>query len=171
MGYFKELFTGAKSLLSGMGITLGYFFKKNVTVCYPKERVTLTRFKGPISFVKSEKTGDHLCIACNACIKVCPSRCMSLVAKKSAVDAKRVLTDFKVNYMLCSLCSLCIDVCPTDALKHDDPRYDMVSLNQRDLVMDLLQPFREAGTPLTKIPVVEVPPLTPASQTGPGGTP
>ena len=155
MGYFKELFSGAYSLLVGLSITMRHFFKKNVTVIYPKERIPMKRFKGPIAFVKSEKTGDHLCISCNACIKICPSRCMSLVAKKSAADGKRVLTDFKVNYMLCSLCSLCIDVCPTDALKHDDPRYDMVSLTQRDLVMDLLQPFRDAGTPLTKVPVVE----------------
>ncbi len=153
--YFKDIINGTVSLLTGMGITLKYFFKKPVTVIYPKERITMKRFKGPIAFVTSEKTNDHLCIACNACIKTCPSRCMSLVAKKSAVDGKRVLTDFQVNYMLCSLCSLCIDVCPTDALKHDDPRYDMVSLGQKDLLMDLLKPFEDAGTPLTKIPVVE----------------
>src|SRR5205085_11971899 len=131
------------------------FFRKPVTVIYPKERIPMKRFKGPIAFVKSEKNGDHLCIACNACIKICPSRCMSLVAKKSAVDAKRVLTDFKVNYMLCSLCSLCIDVCPTDALKHDDPNYDMVSSTQQGMIMDLLEPFEKAKTPLTQIPVVE----------------
>ena len=153
--YFKDIFNGMVSLLTGMGITFKYFLKKPVTVIYPKERIAMKRFKGPISFVKSDKTNDHLCIACNACIKTCPSRCMSLVAKKSAADGKRVLTDFKVNYMLCSLCSLCIDVCPTDALKHDDPRYDMVSLGQRDLVMDLLKPFRDENTPLTQIPVVE----------------
>jgi NADH-quinone oxidoreductase chain I len=156
MSYFRELWDGAKSLLTGMGITLGYFFKKPVTVIYPKERVQMKRFKGPIAFVvDTEKNGDHKCIACNACIKTCPSRCMSLVAKKSAVDGKRVLTDFKVNYSLCSLCSLCIDVCPTDALKHDDPNYDMVSLTQRELVMDLLKPFVERKTPLTQIPVAE----------------
>ena len=157
MGYFKELFNGALSLLTGMGITLGYFFKKPVTVLYPKERIVMKRFKGPIAFVKSEKTGDHLCISCNACIKTCPSRCMSLASKKSAADGKRILADFTVNYTLCSLCSLCIEVCPTDALKHDDPNYDMVSLTQKDLVMDLLEPFRKEGTPLTKIAVVEEP--------------
>ena len=157
MGYFKDIYNGGQSLLTGMGITLRYFFRKNVTVIYPKERIPMKRFKGPIAFVNSEKTKDHLCIACNACIKACPSRCMSLAAKKSVADAKRVLTDFTVNYTLCSLCSICIDVCPTDALKHDDPRYDMVSLTQKELVMDLLEPFRKEGTPLTKIPVVEEP--------------
>ncbi len=154
MNYFRDLFSGAKSLLIGMSITLGYFFKKPVTVLYPKERIKMKRFKGPITFTVAEKDGDHQCIACNACIKTCPSRCMSLVAKKSAVDGKRVLTDFKVNYSLCSLCSLCIDVCPTDALKHDDPNYDMVTLTQRELVMDLLKPFVDKKTPLTQIPVV-----------------
>lgn len=155
MRYLRDVFQGAWGLACGMAVTARYFFKKPVTVIYPQERIPMKRFKGPISFVVDEKTDDHKCIACNACIKVCPSRCMSLEAQKSAIDGKRVLTDFKVNYMLCSLCSLCIDVCPTDALKHDDPNYDMVSLTQRDLVMDLLEPFEKRGTPLTKIPVVK----------------
>ena len=152
--YLKDIIEGAYSLVVGMNITIRYAFKRPVTVIYPKERIPMKRFKGPISFVVDEKTQDHLCIACNACIKTCPSRCMSLEVGKSAADNKRVLTDFKVNYMLCSLCSLCIDVCPTDALRHDDPNYDMVSLTQRDLVMDLLEPFEKRGTPLTKIPLL-----------------
>ena len=152
--YLKNIIEGAYSLVVGMSITIRYAFKKPVTVIYPKERIPMKRFKGPISFVVDEKSKDHRCIACNACIKTCPSRCMSLETAKGAGDGKRVLTDFKVNYMLCSLCSLCIDVCPTDALRHDDPNYDMVALTQRDLVMDLLEPFEKRGTPLTKIPVV-----------------
>ena len=152
--YLKDVLEGFWSLVVGMSITIRYAFKKPVTVIYPKERILMKRFKGPIAFIVDEKSKDHLCIACNACIKTCPSRCMSLEAGKSAVDGKRVLTDFKVNYMLCSLCSLCIDVCPTDALKHDDPNYDMVSLTQRELVMDLLEPFEKRKTPLTQIPVV-----------------
>ena len=157
ISYFKNLLQGFWNLLAGMSVTARYFFKKPVTVIYPKERITMKRFKGPIAFVVDEKTGDHLCISCNACIKICPSRCMSLEAGKSSVDGKRVLTDFKVNYMLCSLCSLCIDVCPTDALKHDDPNYDMVSLTQKEMVMDLLEPFEKKGTPLTKIPLASAP--------------
>ena len=164
--YLKDLIEGAWSLVVGMSITIRYFFKKPVTVIYPKERIPIKRFKGPIAFVVGEKTNDHLCIACNACIKICPSRCMSLEAQKSAIDGKRVLTDFKVNYMLCSLCSLCIDVCPTDALKHTDGDYDIVSTGQKELIMDLLEPFEKRGTPLTKIPVVapgQTPPVKPAA--------
>lgn len=173
IAYFRNLFNGITSLLAGMAITIRYFFKKPVTVIYPKERIPMKRFKGPIAFVVDEqKNGDHKCIACNACIKTCPSRCMSLQAAKSAIDGKRVLTDFKVNYMLCSLCSLCIDVCPTDALKHDTPNYDMVSLTQKDLVMDLLKPFKDRKTPLTQIPIADPAAPKPAAPAPPaaGGT-
>ncbi len=152
--YLVDIWEGAYSLIAGMGVTMRYFFKKPVTVIYPTERIPMTRFKGPIAFITDEKTNDHKCIACNACIKTCPSRCMSLEVGKSAVDGKRVLTDFKVNYMLCSLCSLCIDVCPTDALKHDTPNYDMVAITQKEMIMDLLEPFEKKGTPLTKIPLL-----------------
>lgn len=161
--YLKDLIEGAWSLVVGMSITIRYFFKKPVTVIYPKERIPIKRFKGPINFVVDEKTKDHLCIACNACIKICPSRCMSLESQKSAIDGKRVLTDFKVNYMLCSLCSLCIDVCPTDALKHADGDYDIVSTGQKELIIDLLEPFEKRGTPLTKIPVVAPGQATPVN--------
>lgn len=166
--YLKDIWEGAVSLVAGMAITLRYAFKKPVTVLYPKQRIQMKRFKGPISFVnydKSDPKDDHLCIACNACIKTCPSRCMSLQAGKAAEGGKRVLTDFKVNYMLCSLCSLCIDVCPTDALQHATGDYDMVTLTQRDLHMDLLKPFREKGSALTKIPLA--PAAAPAAPAAP----
>ncbi len=167
--YLKDIFNGCISLVNGMAVTLRYAFKKPVTVIYPKERIAIKYFKGPIAFVVDKKSQDHLCIACNACIKTCPSRCMSLTAGKSAVNGKRVLTDFRVDYMLCSLCSLCINVCPTDALCHDDPNYDVVSLTQKDLVMDLLGPFHRAGTPLTKIPLAgseTITPTTPKTKQG-----
>ncbi|OGW91529.1 MAG: hypothetical protein A3D28_04635 [Omnitrophica bacterium RIFCSPHIGHO2_02_FULL_63_14] len=153
----REFFEGAWSLIAGLGVTGRYMFKRRVTVLYPKERIAIKRFKGPILFVNYDKpdpAADHKCISCNACIKICPSRCMSLTAGKSAADGKRILTDFKVNYMLCSLCSLCIDVCPTEALQHAEGDYDMVSATQGPLVIDLLKPFREKGSPLAKVPVV-----------------
>ena len=149
IAYFKELFSGIASLLTGLGITGRYFFRKPVTVLYPKQRIPMKRFKGPISFVVSEKTNDHLCIACNACIKACPSRCMSLKADKNTQN-QRILTDFKVDHMLCSLCSICIDVCPTDALAHDAKNYHETALNRSELVHDLLEPFRKRGIDLNR---------------------
>ncbi|MBI4352918.1 MAG: NADH-quinone oxidoreductase subunit I, partial [Candidatus Omnitrophica bacterium] len=63
--YLKEVIVGFWSLVVGMGVTIRYFFKRPVTVIYPKERIPIKRFKGPIEFVVGEKTQDHLCISCN----------------------------------------------------------------------------------------------------------
>lgn len=173
MKFILEVLEGAWSLIVGLSVTFRYLFKRPVTVIYPKERVAIKRFKGPIYFVNYEKTSDpaadHKCIACNACIKTCPSRCMSLKAEKSAMDGKRVLTDFKVNYMLCSLCSLCIDVCPTDALQHATADYDLVAVTQAGMITDLMKPFKDKKSPLTQVPIA--PPAAPAAAAKPTVTP
>ncbi|MCH8049687.1 4Fe-4S binding protein [Patescibacteria group bacterium] len=131
--------------------------RKPVTVLYPHEEIATKNFKGPIAFTTDELDQNHKCIACNACIKACPSRCMALQVEKNS-EGKRVLSDFKVDYMLCSLCSICIEVCPTDALMHDSENYDIVATTRRELISDLIQPFRDKGVD------VSGPILTPAQK-------
>ena len=149
IAYFRNVFTGFWSLLVGMTVTWRYMFKKPVTFLYPKQEIATPRFKGPIAFTVDEIDGNHACIACNACIKACPSRCMALKVDKNALG-QRVLTDFKVDYSLCSLCGICIEVCPTDALMHDSPNYDMVTTSREAMLNDLLQPFREQGVDVSR---------------------
>ena len=132
-----------------MGVTLKYMFKKPVTMLYPHEEIATARFKGPIAFTTDELDGNHKCIACNACIKACPSRCMALKVDKNS-QGQRVLTDFKVDYSLCSLCGICIEVCPTDALMHESKDYDAVATSRSQMLNDLIQPFRERGVDVTQ---------------------
>lgn len=155
--YFSRVFTGFWSLLAGMAVTLRYMFKKPVTVLYPYEEIATKRFKGPIAFTVDELDSNHKCIACNACIKACPSRCMALRVDKNA-QGQRVLGDFKVDYSLCSLCGICIEVCPTDALKHESADYDLVAVNRGQMINDLLEPFRKRGVDVNR------PILTPAQK-------
>ena len=147
--YFKNVLSGFWSLLVGMSVPWRYIFKKRVTVLYPKEEIATPRFKGPIAFTVDELDGNHACIACNACIKACPSRCMALRVDKNA-QGQRVLGDFKVDYTLCSLCGICIEVCPTDALMHDSPDYDRVAVSRGAMINDLLQPFRDRGVDVNR---------------------
>ena len=155
--YLKNVLLGFWSLLVGMSVTFRYIFKKPVTVLYPKQEVATPKFKGPIAFTTDKIDGNHACIACNACIKACPSRCMALKVDKNA-QGQRVLSDFKVDYTLCSLCGICVEVCPTDALMHDSPNYDMVATSRSQMINDLLQPFRERGVN------VDRPIMTPAQK-------
>jgi NADH-quinone oxidoreductase subunit I len=157
MKYLGEILAGLWSLVVGMGVTLRYMLKRPVTVLYPHEEIATSRFKGPIAFTTDELDGSHRCIACNACIKACPSRCMALEVEKNA-QGQRVLTQFKVDYTLCSLCGICIEVCPTEALMHDSANYDMTAVTRAEMVNDLLKPFRDRGVDLAR------PILTPAQK-------
>ena len=156
MNYIGSILSGFWSLVTGMALTWRYMFKKPVTELYPREKKQMfSRFKGPTAFVVDEKTGDHLCIACDQCAKVCPSMCIE-IKKERGPDKKFKLTGYTVDYALCSLCSLCIEVCPTDALLHAKD-YDIPTLSQADLITDFLKPFkdkqkaREALEPAVKV--------------------
>lgn len=142
--WIRKFCEGFLSLLSGMLLTFRYMLQKPVTVLYPQKTVASDSFKGPISFSVDPHDGSHKCIACNACIKVCPSRCMHLEVAKNA-EGQRVLSDFKVDHSLCSLCTLCIEACPTDALVNDSTHYAEVALSREAMIHDLLDPFRRRG--------------------------
>lgn len=144
MKYLRDIFNGFWSLAAGMAVTFRYMLKKPVTVLYPKQQIVTPGFRGPIAFTHDEVDDSHNCIACNACVRACPSRCMHLEITKNP-KGERVLTDFKVDHSLCSLCSTCIEVCPTDALKHDFRGYDEVAVTRQSMVHDLLEPFRSGG--------------------------
>lgn len=145
MRYIWSIISGFFSLLSGMWITLKYMVRKPVTEIYPyKKKDMFPRFKGPTSFVVDEKTGDHRCIACDLCAKICPSSCI-IIDKVRGEDKKFHLQGYKVDYSLCSLCSLCIEVCPTDALTHAKD-YDIPAFSQSELIMDFLKPFKDSKT-------------------------
>ena len=60
-------------IVSGMALTLKYFFKKKVTLNYPYERGPLgPRFKGEHA-LRRYPNGEERCIACKLCEAVCPA--------------------------------------------------------------------------------------------------
>ena len=63
----KEIATGFNSLLTGMRITLGQFFKPSVTVQYPHESLKMPeRFRGHIELVRDPATGKAICFPVTA---------------------------------------------------------------------------------------------------------
>ena len=113
----KEIFTGFNSLLTGMRITLGQFFKPQVTVHYPHQSLKMAkRYRGHIVLVRDNDTGKSLCIACKACEKACPSDCIIVDGVKREGEKRKSVTEFKLDFTKCSLCAACVEVCPVDAL-------------------------------------------------------
>jgi NADH-quinone oxidoreductase subunit I len=126
----KEIFTGFRSLLTGMRITLGQFFKPQVTVHYPHQSLKMPkRYRGHIVLVRDKDTGKSLCIACKACEKACPSDCIVVDGLKREGEKRKSVTDFKLDFTKCSLCGSCVEVCPVDALEYSKD-YNLASTSK-----------------------------------------
>lgn len=113
----KEVFTGFNSLVTGMRVTIGQFFKPSVTVHYPHESLKMpARFRGHIELVRDPKTGKALCFACKLCERACPSDCITVEGAKLEGAKKKSVTQYILDFTKCSLCGSCVEVCPVDAL-------------------------------------------------------
>lgn len=125
-----------------MGITLREFFRKPVTVQYPRESLKMApRHRSHIVLKADEETGECLCIACNMCVKACPSECIMVDGEKKEGAKKKSATLYQLDYTKCSLCGACVEVCPPNALEFSK-RYNIATgekgaLQEMDLLKDL----------------------------------
>jgi len=142
MTSWGRFWTGLWSLVVGLRVTGAHLFRRRVTVCYPHERPDVSNWGGPIELVTFPETGTHDCIACNACARICPSRCITVEGKRPEGAKKMRATRFHLDFSMCSLCGLCVDVCPTDTLRYST-RYDEAVYTRDETVNDLLRPFGE----------------------------
>lgn len=143
MEAISSVLRGAHSLIKGMEITLRTFFRKPVTVEYPRKKAPISPVqRNAIVLVGKEKIGSHDCIACLQCEKICPSDCISITGERPEGLAMKRPTKFDVDYALCSECGLCLDVCPTDTLGYSK-RYDHAGYSRKDFLYDILEEWRD----------------------------
>ncbi len=121
--YFTDIYSGVKSLLTGMGVTGKYFFSPGqiVTEQYPENRKTLRmaeRFKGEVIMTHDENN-QHRCTGCGICELNCPNGSIEIISTKiDSPEGKKVRIIDKHIYHLsmCTFCGLCIKTCPENAL-------------------------------------------------------
>ena len=81
--YFSNLGSGIASLLKGMQVTGKEFVTPKITEEYPDNRDNLPvadRFRAVLT-LKYDDQGNHKCIACGTCERVCPNNTISLDIK------------------------------------------------------------------------------------------
>lgn len=143
MGYWKDIFVGAVSLVEGMRVTFRRLFQPVVTVQYPRKRVELSpAYRGHIELKCFEDTDSHRCIACGTCQRMCPTGVIKVQGIKVQAKAPKVATHYMIDFTRCSLCGLCVECCPTDALKYSKD-YEMEGSSRWDGVLDLMARFKE----------------------------
>jgi NADH-quinone oxidoreductase subunit I len=120
--YFKGLFGGIWSLLTGMRVTWGELFAKKVTQQYPENRATLVlsdRWMGVLTMPHDENN-EHACTACGICQLNCPNGTITVKSRMVETEdgkKKRVLDEYTYNLGSCTFCNLCVLSCPADAIR------------------------------------------------------
>ena len=125
----RSLFLG--ELLSGMTLTLRYFFRPKVTLNYPYEKGALSpRFRGEHA-LRRYPNGEERCIACKLCEAVCPALAITIEAEPRA-DGSRRTTRYDIDMTKCIYCGLCQEACPVDAIV-EGPNFEYATETREEL--------------------------------------
>ena len=139
--YFTSFFSGLRSLLIGMKVTLREFFTKKVTEKYPENRATLKiheRFRGEL-VMPHDENGNHKCIACGLCQMNCPNGTIRLTTDTVTtedVKKKKVLVKYEYDLGSCMFCELCVKNCPAHAIEFR-PTFEHAVFTRSKLVKQL----------------------------------
>ena len=119
-------------IISGLFLTLKYFFKPKVTIKYPFEKGFLSsRFRGE-HVLRRYESGEERCIACKLCEAVCPAQAITIEAEPRE-DGSRRTTRYDIDMTKCIYCGYCQESCPVDALV-EGPNYEFATETREELI-------------------------------------
>ena len=118
-------------IVSGMWLTLKYFFGPKVTINYPNEKAPIsTRFRGEHA-LRRYPNGEERCIACKLCEAICPALAITIEAEPRA-DGSRRTTRYDIDMTKCIFCGLCQEACPVDAIV-EGPNFEYATETREEL--------------------------------------
>jgi NADH-quinone oxidoreductase subunit I len=130
--YLKSFFLF--EIISGMLLTLKYFFKAKVTINYPYEKGRISpRFKGEHA-LRRYANGEERCIACKLCEAICPAQAIIIEAEERD-DGSRRTTRYDIDMTKCIYCGLCQEACPVDAIV-EGPNFEFATITHSELLYD-----------------------------------
>ena len=119
-------------IVSGMALTLSYFFKPKVTINYPYEKGPISpRFKGEHA-LRRYPNGEERCIACKLCEAICPAQAITIEAEPRE-DGSRRTTRYDIDMVKCIYCGMCEEACPVDAIV-EGPNFEFATETSEELM-------------------------------------
>ena len=106
-------------LLSGLAVTVRYFFRPKFTLRYPDEKTPKSaRFRG-LHALRRYPNGEERCIACKLCEAVCPALAITIESTLRD-DGTRRTTRYDIDLFKCIYCGFCEESCPVDSIVETD---------------------------------------------------
>lgn len=158
-GGIKE---GITNICKGLGTVAKQITRDPVSTIYPDEMPTLyPTSRHRLALNVNPETGEHLCIACKQCEKVCPDKCITVIPDP---EQKGKVKEFYIDHGLCMFCGLCTEVCPTSCIintvdfetstcSREELMYDINKLTLKKEQSEFYFKFKEL--PLPKKPVAK----------------
>jgi NADH-quinone oxidoreductase chain I len=132
INYLKSFFLF--EIISGLSLTLKYFFKPKVTINYPYEKGRISpRFKGEHA-LRRYANGEERCIACKLCEAICPAQAIIIEAEERE-DGSRRTTRYDIDMTKCIYCGLCQEACPVDAIV-EGSNFEFATITHEELLYD-----------------------------------
>ena len=124
-------------VLRGLGTVFKHTFREPITLDFPDTMPELSgHFRGRLALAVNPQNGEHLCISCLQCERVCPDKCIQITSHKSPETNKPELIEFKIDHGLCMFCGLCTEVCPTNCIINTND-FEMSDYSREALVYDI----------------------------------
>ena len=121
-------------IISGLLLTLKYFFKPKVTINYPFEKGILSsRFRGEHALRRYD-SGEERCIACKLCEAICPAQAI-IIESEPRKDGSRKTTRYDIDMTKCIYCGYCQESCPVDAIV-EGPNFEFATETREELFYD-----------------------------------
>jgi NADH-quinone oxidoreductase subunit I len=133
----SRAFDSIYQIWRGLSTVGMHTFREPITKEFPDTNPNLPgNFRGRLALAVNPTNGEHLCISCLQCERVCPDKCIQITSHKSPETNKPELIEFKIDHGLCMFCGLCTEVCPTNCIINTND-FEMSDYTRESLVYDL----------------------------------
>lgn len=122
-----------KDLRKGLAVTIGYLFRRPVTVQYPTEKLIPPERSRWRHYLGVFPEGKIRCIDCGLCERVCPPKVIKIIPEIRE-DGTKASGEYEIDLGRCMYCGFCVEVCPELAILMSSDNYEFSEYDRDRLI-------------------------------------